>query len=226
MRNLLLALAVALLASPSFSITVDSVGDTFHVDFNGIVDVNNVPTLLPGLTSSADFTVTGWSYDGGLDQTTVTFDILITNTSDGSIWQSAVVTAIGFDTDPDAVSGSSTGVFGSFVIGGSFPTGAGFAVEYCASNNTNTCNGPGNTPLNVGQSGTATVTMVFSGDVSSLDFTNFGVRYQALDSTQLGISDGSGIGVSTPPIPEPASMAVFGLGALIVGGSLRRRARQ
>ncbi len=29
----------------------------------------------------------------------------------------------------------------------------------------------------------------------------------------------------TPPIPEPTSMAVFGLGALIVGAALRKRAR-
>ena len=30
---------------------------------------------------------------------------------------------------------------------------------------------------------------------------------------------------TTPPVPEPASMAVFGLGALIVGAALRKRSR-
>jgi hypothetical protein len=29
---------------------------------------------------------------------------------------------------------------------------------------------------------------------------------------------------TTPPIPEPTSMAVFGLGALMVGAALRKRA--
>ena len=226
MRKLLAFLAATFLsfAANAASIqSVDSVGDTFTINFNGIVD-NPGPTVMPGLTASAQFTVTSWSTSSGT--TTVNFDILITNTSNSSIWQSAVVTAIGFDTDPNATSGSTTGVFGKFVTGGSFPTGAGFSVEYCASGNKNNCNGPGNTPLNLGQSGTASVTMTFAGSISDLDFSNFGIRWQALDSSQLGIAGGSGIGVetSTPPIPEPASMAVFGLGALLVGATLRRRA--
>jgi hypothetical protein len=207
---------------------VSTVGETFDVDFNGIVDFGSpaVATVMPGLTASAQLTVTGWSYDGTSDQTTVRFDISIDNTSDSGIWQSAVVTAIGFDTNPNALSGTSTGVFSSFVIGGKFPTGAGFKVEYCASGNSQTCNGSGNTPLNVGQSGTASVTMVFSGNVSTLDFSNFGIRWQALDSAKLGISGGSGIGIetSTPPIPEPSGMAVFGLGASLLGLALRKRA--
>jgi len=226
MRKLLVLLAATLFsfaANAATVATVDSVGDTFTISFNGIVD-NPGPTVMPGLTADAQFTVTGWSTSSGV--TTVKFDIFITNTSDASIWQSAVVTAIGFDTDPNATSGSSTGVFGKLVTGGSFPTGAGFSVEYCVSGNKNNCNGKGNTPLNVGQSGTASVTMTFAGSVGKLDFSNFGIRWQALDSKQLGIDDGSGIGkeTSTPPIPEPASMAVFGLGALLVGATLRRRA--
>jgi hypothetical protein len=226
MRKLLALLAATLLsfaANAATVATVDSVGDTFTINFNGIVD-NPAPTVMPGLSASAKFTVTSWSTVSGA--TTVKFDILVTNTSNSSIWQSAVVTAIGFDTDPNATSGSSTGVFGKFVTGGSFPTGAGFSVEYCASGNRNNCNGPGNTPLNVGQSGTASVTMTFAGNISDLDFSNFGIRWQALSSQQLGLRGRSGIGIetSTPPIPEPASMAVFGLGALLVGATLRRRA--
>jgi hypothetical protein len=226
MRKLLALLAATLLsfaANAATVATVDSVGDTFTINFNGIVD-NPAPTVMPGLSASAKFTVTSWSTVSGA--TTVKFDILVTNTSNSSIWQSAVVTAIGFDTDPNATSGSSTGVFGKFVTGGSFPTGAGFSVEYCASGNRNNCNGPGNTPLNVGQSGIASVTMTFAGNISDLDFSNFGIRWQALSSQQLGLRGRSGIGIetSTPPIPEPASMAVFGLGALLVGATLRRRA--
>ena len=226
MRKLLALLAATFLsfAANAASIqTVDSVGDTFTINFNGIVD-NPGPTVMAGLTATGQFTVTSWTTTA--TTTTVKFDILITNTSNASIWQSSVVTAIGFDTDPNATGGSSTGVFGKFVTGGSFPTGAGFSVEYCASGNKNNCNGPGNTPLNVGQSGTASVTMTFAGNISSLDFSNFGIRWQNLNSAQLGISNDSGIGVevNTPPIPEPTSMAVFGLGSLLVGVTLRRRA--
>ncbi|MFI5318454.1 MAG: cistern family PEP-CTERM protein [Myxococcota bacterium] len=226
----MLVLLLALFASGSSASTVTAVGDTFTVNFNGIVDYGNpqTATVMPGLTASAQFTISSWSYNGGTGKTTVAFNIVIDNTSDTQVWQSAVVTSIGFDTNPNALSGTSSGVFTRFVAGGSFPTGAGFNVEYCASGNRNNCNGPGNTPLNVNDpNGTAVVTMVFSGNLSTLDFTNFGIRWQALDSQKLGLSGGSGIGVetTTPPIPEPASMALFGLGALMVGAVMRKRAQ-
>jgi opacity protein-like surface antigen len=231
MRKILLALLVSLFATASQAAPVSAVGDTFSVDFNGIVDYgpSSTPTVMNGLTASAQFNVTGWSFNSGTNRTTVTFDIVIDNTSNASVWQSAVVTAIGFDTNPNALSGSTSGVFSNFVTGGSFPTGAGFNVEYCASGNRNNCNGPGNTPLNVNDAnGTASVTMTFSGNLAQLDFSNFGIRWQALDSQQYGLRGGSGIGVpaTTPPIPEPAAMAVFGIGALLVGAALRKRAQR
>ncbi len=236
MRKLALALLVAFSATTSQAATVTSVGDTFSVDFNGIVDVglfNPTPTVMQGLSASADFTVTQWAFNSTTNRTTVKFDIVIDNTSDASVWQSAVITSIGFDTDPNALSGSSTGVFSRFVSGGSFPTGAGFNVEYCASGNRFNCNGPGNTPLDVNDpNGTATVTMTFAGSLSQLDFSNFGIRWQSLSSQSLGIAplgligrSGIGVQVTTPPIPEPAAMAAFGIGALLVGAALRKRAQ-
>lgn len=237
MRKVLLTLCLLLAATASSAgslQSVDSVGDTFTINFNGIVDYGNpqTATVMPGLSATGQFTIMSWTYNATTLKTTVSFDIVIDNTSNASIWQNAVVTSIGFDTDPNALSGTSTGVFTKFVSGGFFPTGAQFSVEYCASGNKNNCNGPGNTPLNVNNlNGTATVTMTFAGNISNLDFSNFGIRWQALGSTQLGLSSGSGIGVETtppvtPPIPEPAAMAVFGLGALMVGAALRKRSRQ
>ena len=236
MRKTLLALSLLLAATASNAGSIQSVGtvgDTFTINFDGIVDYGNpaAATVMPGLTATGQFTVQSWSYNASTNRTTVSFDIVIDNTSNASIWQSAVVTAIGFDTDPNALGGTSTGVFSRFVSGGFFPTGAQFNVEYCASGNKNNCNGPpGKTPLNVNDpNGTATVTMTFAGNISNLDFSNFGIRWQALDSASLGIAGDSGIGTettTTPPIPEPTAMAVFGLGALIVGAALRRRARQ
>jgi hypothetical protein len=231
---LALCLLLAATASNAGSIqSVDSVGDTFTINFNGIMDygIPQTATVMPGLTATGQFTIKAWSYSAATNKTTVSFAIVIDNTSNASIWQSAVVTAIGFDTDPNALSGRSIGVFSRFVSGGSLPTGAGFNVEYCASGNRNNCVGPGVTPLNVNDpNGTATVTMTFAGNLSKLDFTNFGIRWQRLSSAQLRVGPGqdSGIGVevTTPPIPEPAAMAVFGLGALIVGASLRKRALQ
>lgn len=227
MRKFVLPLLFALLATSASASTVTATaGSSFTIDFNGIVDISGAARVQRGLSAQADFDFTSWSYNGGTNRTTVVFDITITNTSNPGVWQNAVVTAIGFGTNPNALRASTTGVFSKFVSGGRFPTGAGFNVEYCASGNRFNCNGPGNTPLNVGQSGVATVTMTFAGNISTLDFSNFGIRWQSLTSRELHLWGRSGIGteVSTPPIPEPASMAVFALGALVVGAALRKRA--
>jgi hypothetical protein len=217
---LLLPLVIALVAPAAFASSLP-----FPVNFNGVVDVNGTPTVLDGLTATAQFTQTSFTYDSILDRTTLTFQIALTNTSDSTIWQSSVITAIGFNVDPDALEGSSSGIFLHLVEDGSFPTGWGIDVEWCASGNQNTCNGPGNTALGIGDGATATVTLVFDGDITGapVQFSNFGIRWQALDSDRYGISDGSGIGLDTPPVPEPTSAAVFGLGALIVGAALRRK---
>jgi hypothetical protein len=228
MRSLILAALLALGASASHAATVSAVGDTFGVSFNGIADVNGVPTVLPGLTATAQFTVTGWSSSS--TTTTLSFDVALDNTSNASVWQSASITAIGFDTNPSATGGSSTGIFSSLSPNQSLPTGMGFTVEWCANNQPQGNCGGGQPPaaLNVnGAGGTASVTLTFAGSLSSVDFSGFGIRWQALESKQLGFSGDSGIGVGTPtpPIPEPTSMAVFGLGALIVGAALRKRAK-
>jgi hypothetical protein len=77
----------------------------------------------------------------------------------------------------------------------------------------------------IGQIGAAAVTLGFSGNLigQSIDFTNFGIRYSDIFSTQLGINGQWGIGVPvTPPIPEPASAAVFGLGVLMLAVTSHR----
>ena len=77
----------------------------------------------------------------------------------------------------------------------------------------------------IGQVGTASVQLAFFGNwTSPIDFSNFGIRYADLFSSQLGVNGFAGIGVPvTPPIPEPASAAVFGLGSLLVVAAIRRR---
>jgi hypothetical protein len=229
-HKLFAAALLALIATASSAATVTPSSGAFTVTFNGIVDVGtpSVPTVMPGLTATADFNVTSWTYSGATNTTTLLFDITVDNTSDAAIWQSAVITALGFDTNPAALGGSSTGIFNSLSPSQSLPTGLGFTVAWCANNQPQgNCGGGTPDPLLgvTGAGGVAHVTMTFAGNLSSLDFTNFGLRWQALDSATLGIAGGSGIGVSTPPVPEPASMAVFGLGALLVGAALRNRAK-
>lgn len=213
LHALLLAATFAL-ASAASATTVDSLGDTFSVQFDGNVATQSVP----GLSALATVTVTSFDAAAG----TVVLDIALTNDTDASIWQSARVSSIGFDVDPNVTGASASGVFSYAVLSGKYPNQFG-PIEVCAINNKNNCSGGGSGGLLIGQSGAVTMKLDFGGPISQIDLTNFGVRYQSLDSQSLGLRGASGTGHGTPPIPEPASAAVFTLGALIVGAALRKR---
>ncbi len=230
MKTLKLAvLALALFAAPAFaaSVTVTGVGQTWALDYNGIVDVNGVPTVMSGLSSRVGYTVTGLTYDATLNRTFLNMDIVVQNTSSSSVWQHATVSGIGFNTNPNvkrAGSGAS-GDYGYVALNTTLPTGAGYLVEVCVSGRLNQCNGPASNATQIGQVGHTSVQLAFYGNWQQpITIDNFGVRYADLFSSSLGVNGQPGMGVPvTPPIPEPASAAVFGLGALLVAVTLRRK---
>jgi len=230
MKTLKLAiLALVLLATPAFatSVTVTGVGQQWTNYYNGIVDVSGVPTALAGLNAQVQFRVTGLVYDSGIGKTLLSMDIVVKNTTDSTIWQNATVSGIGFNTDPNVarVGSGASGDYGFVALNQNLPTGAGFVVEVCVAGRLNKCNGPASNATQIGQVGAASVVLAFRGDITGQPITldNFGIRYADLFSASLGVNGMPGIGVPvTPPIPEPASAAVFGIGALIVGAALRR----
>ena len=231
MKTLKLAvLALVLFAAPAFATPVQQVtgvGDHWVLDYNGLVDVNGVATVMPGLSARVGFKVTGMYYDAGLNRTILEMDITVVNTSDASIWQHATVSGIGFDTNPNVkrVGSGSSGDYGFVALNKPLPTSAGFMVEVCVSGRLNQCNGPASNATQIGQVGHADVSLAFFGNwTAPIDFSNFGIRYADLFSSQLGVNGFAGIGLPvTPPIPEPASAAVFGIGALLVGAAIRRQ---
>ncbi len=219
----LCALGVAAsFALPASAVTINASTTPFTIDYVGNVG----GTQYNDLTASATFSIVSWS------GSSVVLGITINNTA-GSAWQGATVTAIGFDTNPNVVSASSTGVFTGAYVGGQFPNSFG-DIDVCAisKNNpkqqVNNCTG-GNGGVTIGSSGSLQLTLNFSGPVSSIDLTNFGIRWQQLSSTLYGISGGSGTGSQgpppppPPPIPEPSAALVFGIGALILGASRTKR---
>jgi len=230
MKSLKLAvLALLLLAAPAFatSVTISGVGQQWTNYYNGIVDVNGVPTAMPGIGAQVRFKVTGLVYDASINRTLLSLDVVVKNTSDSSIWQMATVSGIAFDTNPNVtrVGSGASGAYGFVALNQQLPTGAGFVVEVCVSGRLNRCNGPLQGATQIGQIGVAAVTLGFRGDITGFPITldNFAVRYVDLFSTSLGVNGFGGIGLPvTPPIPEPASAAAFGIGALIVGAALRR----
>lgn len=224
-------LAVALLAAPAFAapVSVTGVGQSWTLDYNGIVDVNGTATVLPGLTATVGFTVSGLFYDATYNTTLLSLDLVIENTSDASIFQFAQIGGVAFDTNPNVVrmGTGASGALGFVALGQVLPGGTGFGIEVCVSGRRNQCDTLNPYGVSVGQTDTATVHLGFSGNLvgQAIDFSNFAVRWSDVISQQYGFTttrNGYGVPV-TPPIPEPASIATFGLGALLVAAALRRR---
>jgi hypothetical protein len=167
-------------------------------------------------------------FDESMNRTIVGLSLVVRNTTDSNIFQYAAVTGIGFDTDPNVArraGSSASGFYDYLAFDQTLPTGAGFMVEVCVSGRANKCTGPASAATQIGQVTQTSVQLAFYGKVTSpITLDNFGVRYAGLLSKTYGIlKESPGIGIGTPPIPEPASAAVFGLGALTVAAALRRR---
>ncbi len=209
------ALALGAFSGTASAVTIDSVGDSFTVEFDGNIDGGDVA----GLTASALIEVES------IVGNTLVLEITLTNTST-VLWETSRVSSFGFDTNPDVVSASlSSGVYSSVNVGGSFPNGFG-SIDLCVINNRNNCTGGRGGGLAIGESDVITLTLNFSQAVSSVELENFGVRYQSLSSSALGFSGASGTGsptVPNNPIPEPGSAAMFLLGGVVVAGFVRKQ---
>jgi hypothetical protein len=231
MKTLKLAvLAVLIFAAPALgaTVTLTGVGQTFGLNYDGIVDIGGVPTQVTGLSAQVGFTVTDMYFDAAINRTIVEMSVVVSNTTDANIWQQATLTGIGFNTNPDVrkLGSGASGAYNYVAYNTSLPTSAGFMVEVCVSGRANQCSGVASGATQIGQTSTTSVQLAFYGNVTSpITLDNFGIRYSGLISSQYGIVEQPGLGTGTliPPIPEPAAAAVFGLGALAVAAALRRR---
>ena len=213
------------------SIKVDGVGDQFTVNFNGSDD--SISTIDPWLTSSVLFYVEAFGTDSLQLKGTVA------NTTQSPY--ASRVTGLGFDVDPDATGASVTGIFGTYVLGGSFqPHGISDTLDVCVKNgNNNNCHGS-NGGVAQGASGVFYLTLNFASNISNgVTFDNFVARYQGISYPQGQSGSGSGagrgciVGVDTTgecttdggdkPVPEPTTMVLTGLGLLGASFIARRR---
>ena len=204
----LLGLAVCLPTSTEAAVNLTSgnVGSSFTIFFDGNVNTNPVP----GLTSEAKFTLTG--VDNTVLSSTVTeysFTVALKNTSSGGITSRA--SALGFNANPNLIGVGTAGGTGSTRVSGVFTNDRAGAfpnqfgnVELCITNG-NTCQGGAGGGVSTGSTGTATLVLAFSNNVSSISMDNFGVRYQSITGTTFG-TPGTGVGV----VPLPAAAWLFG----------------
>ncbi|API58045.1 hypothetical protein BSL82_00970 [Tardibacter chloracetimidivorans] len=196
----------------------------YSLNFNGISESYSLyPDPVPGLAATLDLTVSG----AGTDSWTLVYKL--SNLSDPSIWEKTRITALGFDVLSGGFTGGSVDgddVFNKTFTPGGFPSldGLGGDRNVCINGNPGggACQGGGNAGPTTGNFITGTITLNFSSDLASLELDDGIIRWQSLDSEELGFSGDSGIGLVSE-IPEPATWMTMIAGFGLIGMSLRRR---
>jgi hypothetical protein len=204
------AMAATIPFNPDGSATISSgttIGDSFTVNFDG----SENGSVIPGLNSSLTLTFQGVSGNNYL------FNYLLTNTSSAPTTSSAV-TAFGFNIDPNALLASSS-VTGTFDVVSSGQVSQGYNLEMCFKNgsNNNCSGGIGNTGVNMGDTGSGTISLAFSSLPDSVTFSDYLVRYQGVNGS------GSAVGSPVGAVPEPSTWAMMLLGFGAIGASMRRK---
>jgi hypothetical protein len=190
------------------------------VDYNGHTDAG----VIAGLTASIDFSNFTFTHQSSMNRTRVRFDMGITNTSSGPITGSRI-SVLGFNT-AESIQLSSSSVSGVFnrVRDGNMSSAG--SVDFCFSGVN--CSGGGGGGVTLGNTGTATATLYFTGNHSSLTFDDMFVRYQsiagAVDSRGRAIT--SAVGTGSSAAPEPVSLVTLAVGCVGIWQIRKRRQAQ
>jgi hypothetical protein len=218
----------------SVGVSTEDINKTFTVKFDGSIAEAGVSDL----SSEATFKFLGFT-STSLAQTTAQFEIVLKNTTSGSL--DSRVSVLGFNTDKVETNNGATasGLFTKGVVGGSLPNQFG-AIDVCYTSGTN-CQGGRNGGVSndsslpgTYQEGRFLANFTIAGAVNSFTMSNFGVRYQSISGTSGGKTfngdSGTGKGtlfvppVTPPPprrVPEPAA-----IGGLVFTGLVAMRLKK
>ncbi len=220
-RSLLYSLPViAILSGGSAAfaapITVDSVGDSFTVNFSGVGDSGSGPVSV-----EEKWKVTA------LTGNSITFELTLDNTSPTA----SRLTGFAFDTDPNATNGSSSSSIYQHVFFSS-------AFDVCVENDSNSnCNGNhgniGLQPADAAHTFNLTLNFAEIGE-EGVTLSNFFARLQAVgadgtsakltgEPTCTSCDEDEDPTPDTDSVPEPVSALLLTTAAGAFG--LRRRAR-
>lgn len=212
-------LAGAANAAVSLNFNSASIGATQQVSFGGFT-TRGGPDIA-GLSAQVDFTLTSISHN------VWTFNYRVTNTSGGAI-NASRVSIFGFDTNRlvNYLGTSSTGEFDRRGLG-AVPLGMSSAdVCFKSGGGVGNCSNGGNGGASRGESDSGSFSLAFFGSPGSLMLDDLFVRYEGINSAQLGMHNAMGVGSAMgviAPLPEPTSWALMIGGFGMVGWMSRRR---
>ncbi len=175
------------------------------------------PSVIAGLTSNVTYTLSSIGNAGK----TWTFSYSVKNNSSSPVTASRV-SGFGFNTNPDVVSASATGVYTHTARNGNVPILG--TKEVCITGNN--CAGGASAGVTKGNTGVGTFSLTFATAPTLLKLSDLYVRYQSINTNR--IQGGSAVGEAQTPtagVPEPATWAMMIAGFGLVGASLRRRRR-
>jgi hypothetical protein len=199
-----------------------TVGDSFTINFDGFVDGGS---SLTGLSSQLRLTLN--SIVNGV----YSFDYALTNTGSTTDSISSRVSSFAFNTDPNILGGTSTGLFDSVDLNRNYPNGIG-TVEVCIS--AANCAGGGSGGVFDGGTGLGSLSLNFGSGVTAVTLSDFFARYQSIEgiagvTSASGRETGSSGGTTTTSsggtdVPAPGMFLIFAMALLALFTPRKRKA--
>lgn len=208
------SISIFTFSSQANAVIVDTAGDEFTVVFDGIVN----GSAQPGLTAEATFYLVSIT-DDGMGGQDWNFDITLSNTSSAPILDSRVsILAFNLADDYFRARSSVSGVFDT-VGTGNMPMVGGVNACLKAAGSTKNCAGGGNGGVDMGDTGSISLSINYDTLLPQLEFTDFFVRYQSIDGSAFG---SSGVGYGTA-VPVPSAAWFLGTALVSLAGIGRSR---
>ncbi len=213
----ILATCASVLAPPaSAAVLIDSVGQTFQVNYDGRVAGSSTDLI----SAEQVFTLNSVSADNKI----YTFGYSLTNTSSVA----SRLRSFGFDVIGASVSSlSGSGLYSFSGTNENFPEGVGFLDACFKATSNGSCTG-GQQGLTSGSSALASFSLTFNSATGPFSLDNFTTRFQSIEPAVNGSSSGVGIGIITA-VPEVSTWGMMIMGFGLIGGVLRgapKRRRQ
>lgn len=202
----------------------NAVGDSFTINFDGFVDGGSA---LTGLSSQLRLTLN--SIVNGV----YTFDYSLSNTGATNDSISSRVSSFAFNTDPNILGGTSTGLFNSVDLNRNYPNGIG-TVEVCIS--AANCAGGGSGGVFDGGTGIGSLSLNFGSGVTAVTLSDFFSRYQSIEgiagvTSASGRETGSSGGTTTTSttsggtnVPAPGMFMIFAMALMALFMPRKRKA--